>query len=72
MIIHIFVQVQTLSAVARTHKFATKKVDLPAKEGERVTIALAALLVGVFSFIDVIYVSLVYNGVSFLLNGDMT
>ncbi|KAI3501416.1 hypothetical protein L1887_29284 [Cichorium endivia] len=34
--------VQTPSGTARTHRFATKTVDLPAKEGERVTIALAA------------------------------
>lgn len=34
--------VQTPSGMARTHRFATKTVDLPAQEGERVTIALAA------------------------------
>ncbi|KAL4570664.1 hypothetical protein LXL04_026324 [Taraxacum kok-saghyz] len=34
--------VQTPSGTARTHRFATKTVDLPAKQGERVTIALAA------------------------------
>ncbi|GAB4834568.1 hypothetical protein Ancab_032827 [Ancistrocladus abbreviatus] len=34
--------VQTPSGVARTHRFATETVDLPAQEGERVTIALAA------------------------------
>lgn len=36
------IQVQTPSGMARTHRFATKTVDLPAQEGERVTIALAA------------------------------
>lgn len=36
--------VQTPSGMGRTHRFATKTVDLPAKEGERVTIALAAPL----------------------------
>ncbi|KAJ0427571.1 hypothetical protein HanHA300_Chr17g0636661 [Helianthus annuus] len=35
-------QVQTPSGTARTHKFATKTLDLPAQEGERVTIASAA------------------------------
>lgn len=35
-------QVQTPSGMARTHKFATETVDLPAQEGERVTIASAA------------------------------
>lgn len=35
-------QVQTPSGMARTHRFATETVDLPAQEGERVTIALAA------------------------------
>lgn len=30
--------------MARTHRFATETVDLPAQEGERVTIALAAPL----------------------------
>ncbi|KVH95308.1 hypothetical protein Ccrd_002608 [Cynara cardunculus var. scolymus] len=34
--------VQTPSGMARTHRFATKTVDLPAQEGERVTIAVAA------------------------------
>ncbi|CAI9094318.1 OLC1v1030038C3 [Oldenlandia corymbosa var. corymbosa] len=34
--------VETPSGLARTHKFATETVDLPAQEGERVTIALAA------------------------------
>ncbi|XP_076900884.1 uncharacterized protein LOC143555158 [Bidens hawaiensis] len=34
--------VQTPSGMARTHKFATKTLDLPAQEGERVTIASAA------------------------------
>ncbi|KAM7525878.1 hypothetical protein LguiA_015780 [Lonicera macranthoides] len=34
--------VQTPSGMARTHRFATETVDLPAQEGERVTIALAA------------------------------
>ncbi|CAA2996841.1 uncharacterized protein LOC111375476 [Olea europaea var. sylvestris] len=34
--------VETPSGVARTHRFATQTVDLPAQEGERVTIALAA------------------------------
>ncbi|XP_059645344.1 uncharacterized protein LOC132286926 isoform X2 [Cornus florida] len=34
--------VQTPSGMARTNKFATRTVDLPAQEGERVTIALAA------------------------------
>jgi hypothetical protein len=28
--------------MARTHRFATETVDLPAQEGERVTVALAA------------------------------
>ncbi|XP_061987951.1 uncharacterized protein LOC133706437 [Rosa rugosa] len=36
--------VQTPSGMARTHRFATETVDLPAQEGERVTIALAAPL----------------------------
>nr|XP_043607999.1 uncharacterized protein LOC122579828 [Erigeron canadensis] len=36
------VVVQTPSGMARTHRFATKTVDLPAQEGERVTIAAAA------------------------------
>lgn len=35
-------QVQTPSGMARTNRFATETVDLPAQEGERVTIALAA------------------------------
>ncbi|MFS8029843.1 putative tetratricopeptide-like helical domain superfamily [Helianthus anomalus] len=34
--------VQTPSGTARTHRFATKTLDLPAQEGERVTIASAA------------------------------
>ncbi|XP_058203586.1 uncharacterized protein LOC131317912 isoform X2 [Rhododendron vialii] len=34
--------VETPSGIARTHKFATETVDLPAQEGERVTIAVAA------------------------------
>uniref|UniRef100_A0A5B7B7N8 Uncharacterized protein n=1 Tax=Davidia involucrata TaxID=16924 RepID=A0A5B7B7N8_DAVIN len=34
--------VQTPSGMARTHRFATKTVDLPAQGGERVTIVLAA------------------------------
>ncbi|XP_040367995.1 uncharacterized protein LOC112180796 isoform X2 [Rosa chinensis] len=38
------IQVQTPSGMARTHRFATETVDLPAQEGERVTIALAAPL----------------------------
>ncbi|XP_065858586.1 uncharacterized protein [Euphorbia lathyris] len=33
--------VQTPSGLARTHRFATETVDLPAQEGERVTIASA-------------------------------
>ncbi|XP_027339779.1 uncharacterized protein LOC113853557 isoform X2 [Abrus precatorius] len=33
--------VQTPSGMARTHRFATETVDLPAQEGERVTIAVA-------------------------------
>ncbi|WCJ26523.1 Pentatricopeptide repeat (PPR) superfamily protein [Euphorbia peplus] len=33
--------VQTPSGTARTHRFATETVDLPAQEGERVTIASA-------------------------------
>ncbi|GAA0162427.1 hypothetical protein LIER_18521 [Lithospermum erythrorhizon] len=36
------IMVETPSGVARTHRFATETVDLPAQEGERVTIALAA------------------------------
>ncbi|KAK9145488.1 hypothetical protein Sjap_005391 [Stephania japonica] len=36
------VVVQTPSGTARTHRFATKTVELPAQEGERVTISLAA------------------------------
>ena len=35
-------QVETPSGMARTHRFATETVDLPAQEGERVTIAVAA------------------------------
>ncbi|KAL6986428.1 hypothetical protein U1Q18_019789 [Sarracenia purpurea var. burkii] len=34
--------VETPSGMARTHRFATGTVDLPAQEGERVTITLAA------------------------------
>ncbi|XAR70168.1 hypothetical protein NMG60_11026942 [Bertholletia excelsa] len=34
--------VETPTGMARTHRFATETVDLPAQEGERVTIALAA------------------------------
>lgn len=34
--------VSTPSGIARTHKFATKTVELPAQEGERVTISVAA------------------------------
>uniref|UniRef100_A0A2P2LL93 Uncharacterized protein LOC8288044 isoform X4 n=2 Tax=Rhizophora mucronata TaxID=61149 RepID=A0A2P2LL93_RHIMU len=34
--------VQTPSGMARTHRFATETVDLPAQEGERVTISSAA------------------------------
>ncbi|KAL3844472.1 hypothetical protein ACJIZ3_001875 [Penstemon smallii] len=34
--------VETPSGMARTHRFATDTVDLPAQEGERVTIAVAA------------------------------
>ncbi|KAJ8539364.1 hypothetical protein K7X08_013616 [Anisodus acutangulus] len=34
--------VETPSGMARTHRFATETVDLPAQEGERVTIAVAA------------------------------
>ncbi|XP_039684680.1 uncharacterized protein [Medicago truncatula] len=34
--------VQTPSGMARTHRFATETVDLPAQEGERVTVAVAA------------------------------
>ncbi|XP_073055586.1 uncharacterized protein [Primulina eburnea] len=33
---------ETPSGLGRTHRFATETVDLPAQEGERVTIALAA------------------------------
>lgn len=33
---------QTPSGLARTHRFATETVDLPAQEGERVTVAVAA------------------------------
>lgn len=35
-------QVCSPSGTARTHKFATETVELPAQEGERVTISLAA------------------------------
>lgn len=35
-------QMQTPSGVARTHRFATETVTLPAQAGERVTMALAA------------------------------
>ncbi|XP_050227316.1 uncharacterized protein LOC126676973 isoform X2 [Mercurialis annua] len=34
--------VQTPSGMARTHRFATETVDVPAQEGERVTVASAA------------------------------
>ncbi|KAI3468602.1 hypothetical protein Pfo_025265 [Paulownia fortunei] len=34
--------VETPSGMARTHRFATETVDLPAQEGERVTVAVAA------------------------------
>ncbi|GAB2283522.1 hypothetical protein Dimus_018029 [Dionaea muscipula] len=34
--------IQTPASVARTHRFATDTVELPANEGERVTIILAA------------------------------
>ncbi|OIT39814.1 PREDICTED: uncharacterized protein LOC109237621 [Nicotiana attenuata] len=34
--------VETPSGMARTHRFATETVDLPAQQGERVTIAVAA------------------------------
>ncbi|KAK4373895.1 hypothetical protein RND71_004572 [Anisodus tanguticus] len=34
--------VETPSGMSRTHRFATETVDLPAQEGERVTIAVAA------------------------------
>ncbi|XP_057419579.1 uncharacterized protein LOC130713793 isoform X2 [Lotus japonicus] len=34
--------VQTPSGVARTHRFATETVDLPAQAGERVSVAVAA------------------------------
>lgn len=37
-------QVETPSGLARTHRFATETVDLPAQEGERVTVAVAAPL----------------------------
>ncbi|GFQ06317.1 hypothetical protein PHJA_002775700 [Phtheirospermum japonicum] len=36
--------VETPSGMARTHRFATETVDLPAQEGERVTVAVAAPL----------------------------
>ncbi|RYR19619.1 hypothetical protein Ahy_B03g064465 isoform B [Arachis hypogaea] len=47
--------VQTPSGMARTHRFATETVDVPAQEGERVTVAVAAPLnvyrkVGPFKF----------------------
>ncbi|KMT11906.1 hypothetical protein BVRB_5g098730 [Beta vulgaris subsp. vulgaris] len=47
--------IQTPSGAARTHKFATETPDVPAQEGERVTIALAApssvfSMVGPFRF----------------------
>ncbi|EMS55534.1 hypothetical protein TRIUR3_25179 [Triticum urartu] len=35
-------QIRTPSGTARTHRFATKTVELPAQGGERVTISLAA------------------------------
>ncbi|XP_058732122.1 uncharacterized protein LOC131603721 [Vicia villosa] len=34
--------VETPSGMARTHRFATETVELPAQEGERVTVAVAA------------------------------
>lgn len=34
-------QIRTPSGTARTHRFATQTVNLPAQEGERVTISLA-------------------------------
>lgn len=37
-------QIETPSGMARTHRFATETVDLPAQEGERVTVAVAAPL----------------------------
>ncbi|KAF9602550.1 hypothetical protein IFM89_029849 [Coptis chinensis] len=37
-----FPNVQTPRGTARTHRFATKTVELPAQEGERVTISVAA------------------------------
>ncbi|CAE5962179.1 unnamed protein product [Arabidopsis arenosa] len=48
--------VQTPSGIARTHRFATETAELPAQEGERVTIASAApsnvyRQVGPFKFI---------------------
>ncbi|KAL3635707.1 hypothetical protein CASFOL_020254 [Castilleja foliolosa] len=36
--------VETPSGMARTHRFGTETVDLPAQEGERVTVAVAAPL----------------------------
>ncbi|AAF19667.1 F1N19.1 [Arabidopsis thaliana] len=50
-------QVQTPSGTARTHRFATETAELPAQEGERVTIASAApsnvyRQVGPFKFIS--------------------
>lgn len=38
----ITIQVSTPSGTASTHIFATKTVELPAREGERVTVSLAA------------------------------
>uniref|UniRef100_A0A0D3GZ38 Uncharacterized protein n=1 Tax=Oryza barthii TaxID=65489 RepID=A0A0D3GZ38_9ORYZ len=35
-------EIRTPSGTARTHRFATQTVELPAQEGERVTISLAA------------------------------
>lgn len=35
-------QIRAPSGIARTYRFATQTVDLPAQEGERVTISLAA------------------------------
>ena len=35
-------QIRAPSGIARTHRFATQNVELPAREGERVTISLAA------------------------------
>jgi hypothetical protein len=36
------VQIRAPNGLACTHRFATQSVDLPAQEGERVTVALAA------------------------------